>query len=333
MNSPLLVFGPIAALFCASASVLSSAESANLQLVQTVPLPNVSGRFDHFAIDPPGKHLFVAALGNDTVEVIDLEKAARAHSIRDLHKPTGVLYLADPGKLYVANGSDGTFRVFDGKTFSPAGRLAALDDADNVRFDATAKRIYIGFGDGAIGFTDPTAARLLGRVDLKAHPESFQLERSSQRIFVNVPDAKMVTVIDRAKSAVVAEWPMEKFRSNFPMALNDADHRLYVGCRQPARLVVFDTSAGKPVADLEISGDTDDLFYDGKRQRIYVSCGEGFVDVIECGEGDRYKRLERIATRAGARTSYFSPDTDRLYLAVPQRSGHDAEIRVYQPNP
>jgi WD40 repeat protein len=303
-----------------------------LKLTHTIPLPGVEGRFDHFGIDLVHRRLFVAALGNNSVEVIDLEKFARVHTIRDLRKPTGVVCLAEPTRLYVANGDDGTFRVFDAKSFAPIARLASLDDADNVRFDANARRLYVGFGDGALGVTDESAARLVGRIALKAHPESFQIEREGPRIFVNVPDAKMIAVVDREKRTVVGEWPMQKFQANFPMALDDATHRLFIGCRRPARLVIFDTVAGKPVGDLEISGDTDDLFFDSKQQRLYVSCGEGFVDVIQRREGDHYERIERVATRAGTRTSFWSPDLAQLYLAVPRRDAQDAELRVYEPN-
>jgi DNA-binding beta-propeller fold protein YncE len=311
----------------------SVALAGALQLVATVPLPNVSGRFDHFACDVVGKRLFVAALGNNTVEVIDVEKFARLHTIRNLGKPTGVLYLSDADKLYVANGDDGTLRVFDGKTFIPEGSLEALPDADNVRFDSKARRIYVGFGDGAFGITDADAKKVLGRIQLKAHPESFQLERSGARIFVNLPDAKSIAVVDRNEGSVIAQWPMQKFQANFPMALDGANRRLFVGCRRPARLVVFDIGSGPtPMADLEISGDTDDLFFDGKRQRLYVSCGEGFVDVIQCRDGNRFERTEHIPARSGARTSFFSAELDRLYVAIPQRGAQDAELRVYQPN-
>jgi DNA-binding beta-propeller fold protein YncE len=310
--------------------VFVTSHGQTLKLTHTIPLPGVEGRFDHFGIDPANRRLFVAALGNNSVEVIDLEKFARVHSIRDLRKPTGVFCLAEPAKLYVANGDDGTFRVFDAKTFAPIARLASLDDADNVRFDPNARRVYIGFGDGALGITDECAARLVGRIVLKAHPESFQIERDGPRIFVNVPDADMIAVVDREKGMVVAEWPMKKFQANFPMALDEATHRLFVGCRRPARLVIYDTVAGKPVGDLEISGDTDDLFFDPKLQRLYVSCGEGFVDVIQRRDGDHYERIERVPTRAGARTSFWSPDMSQLYLAVPKRAGQDAELRVYE---
>ncbi len=157
------------------------------------------------------------------------------------------------------------------------------------------------------------------------------MERGNRRIFVNLPDAKQVAVIDREKRAVTDTWPMEKFQANFPMALDERNHRLFIGCRQLPRLVVLDTATGKPVADLAISGDVDDLFYDAPRKRLYLSCGEGFIDTIEQTRSDTYKTLSKLPTAPGARTAFFTPDLDRLYLAIPDRGVQKAEIRVFQP--
>lgn len=300
-----------------------------LTLEKTIPLPGVKGRFDHFAIDPKGHRLFVAALGNNTLEVMDVLAGKRIKSITGLHKPTGVIYLAEPNQVGVANGDDGAFRLFDAASFRLLKSLGSLDDADNVRFDSSAKLIYIGYGNGALGITDLMAEKLSGSAKLPAHPESFQLEQAGKRIFVNLPDAKAVAVIDREHRTIVARWPMEKFQANFPMAIDEASHRVFIGCRKPARLVVIDSETGQPVADSQISGDTDDLFFDRNRSRLYISCGEGFLDVLLAR--DRYERISRLPTRPGARTCFFSPELDRLYLAVPQRGGDDAEIRVYQP--
>jgi hypothetical protein len=308
-----------------------AASAPPLRLVGTIPLPGVKGRFDHFACDVAGQRLIVSALGNNTGEVLDVAALKRLHTFTGLHKPTGALVLSGPGRYYFANGEDGTFRAFDATAYAPAAQVGGLDDADNVRFDAAAGLIYVGYGEGALGVTDPAAGKLRYTIPLAAHPESFQLETRGPRIFVNVPDKKHLAVVDRAQRKVIATWPMEKWQANFPMALDEATNRLFVGCRKPARLVVFDTARGIPVADLAISGDTDDLFFDAKRQRLYVSCGEGFLDVIQRGGGDRYERTAQIATRPGARTCYFSPDLDRLFLALPQRAAQGAEIRVFQP--
>ena len=323
-------------LFTAASSLAArviarGAEVEQLRLTHTIPLPDVRGRFDHFACDVAARRLVVAALGNNTGEVLDVADFKRLHTVPDLRKPTGALMLAEPHRFYFANGDDGTFRAFDAATNAPATQLGALDDADNVRFDSAAKLIYIGYGDGALGVTDPATAKLLHSIPLAAHPESFQLEAHGPRIFVNVPGRRHVAVVDRVERKIVAIWPMEKWQANFPMTLDEGTKRLFVGCRKPARLVVFDTASGGVVTDLEISGDTDDLFFDAKRQRLYVSCGEGFIDVIQRRDADRYERTARIVTRAGARTCFFSQELDRLFLAVPERDGHDAELRVYQP--
>ena len=308
-----------------------AADAEPLRLTHTIPLPGVKGRFDHFACDAAARRLIVAALGNNTGEVFDVAEFKRLHTVTGLRKPTGALLLAEPHRFYFANGDDGTFRAFAAGTNAPASQLAGLDDADNVRFDAAAKLIYIGYGEGALGVTDPATSTLLHSIPLAAHPEAFQLEAHGPRIFVNVPAKKHIAVVDREQRKVVAAWPMEKWQANFPMVLDEATHRLFVGCRKPARLVVLDTARGVPVTDLEISGDTDDLFFDAKRQRLYVSCGEGFLDVIQRRDADHCERTARIVTRAGARTCFFSPELDRLFLAVPERDGHDAELRVYQP--
>jgi len=151
--------------------------------------------------------------------------------------------------------------------------VTSLDDADNLRFDSKAKLAWLGYGDGALGVVDTATVKQIADVKLARHPESYQLEQNGSRIFVNVPDAKQVAVVDREKRGVIATWPMEKFQANFPMALDEPNHRLYIGCRKPARLVVLDTDTGKLVADLAISGDIDDLFYDAVHTQLYLSCG------------------------------------------------------------
>jgi len=305
------------------------AESAPLRLTQTIPLPGVKGRFDHFAVDVKGQRLFVAALGNNSLEVVDLAAGKRIKSIAGLHQPTGVVFLLDLNQIGVANGGDGTFKLFDGSSYELVNNVGGLDDADNARRDPKSKLIYVGYGDGALAVLDSAGRQKLGNVKLAAHPESFQLEADGPRIFVNVPDAKQVAVVDREKRAVIATWPMTEFKANFPMALDAAQHRLFVGCRRPARLVVLDTATGKPAANAELSGDTDDLFYDATNGRLYVSCGDGFVDVFKAGVGESYPRIVRLPTRGGARTSFFSSDLGKFCLGVPQRSGRDAEIQVY----
>ncbi|MCX6570439.1 MAG: YncE family protein [Candidatus Aminicenantes bacterium] len=327
MASRRLIFLPIIALLVAG---LCAGQTPALKLLKIIPLPGVAGRFDHFALDIKGNRLFVAALGNNTLEAIDLMAGDRIQSIPGLGKPTGVLFLPDLNRLFLACGDDGNVRVFDAATLRLLKTISGLEDADNMRFDAKAGLIYVGYAAGALAVIEAAKAEHIGDIKLAGHPESFQLEKNGGRIFVNVPDAQHIAVVDRGRGAVKATWPMADIQANFPMALHEAGHRLFVGCRDPARLVVFDTETGKRVADIGISGDIDDLFYDAAGRCLYASCGEGFLDVIAQKDVDRYERVERIVTAPGARTAYFSPELKEFYLAVPERKSQKAEIRVFE---
>ena len=306
-------------------------DSSTLELLNVITLPGVQGRFDHFAFDASGRRLFVAALGSNTLEVVDVEHFTRLRSIAGLRKPTGVVFSSAMHCVQVANGDDGSVRAYDGETFTLTTQLKGLDDADNMRFDAHARQLFIGYGNGALAVVDSVLGGIAANIQLPGHPESFQLETRGSRIFVNVPDAHEITVADRKQRRVIAHWPLRNAAGNFPMALDEDGQRLFVGTRNPPRLVVLDTNDGAVVASIEISGDTDDLFYDARRLLVYISCGEGFIDTVQCDDQNRCERVGRLATRDGARTSYFVPELDLLFLAVPKRGAKAAEIQVYRP--
>ena len=302
---------------------------AVLNLTKTIALPGVEGRFDHFAIDETRDRLYIAALGNNSVEVIDLKNGELLQSVKGVHKPTGVACDTTHNRIYIGNGGDGSLKVLDGQTLKVVQDLRSFEDADNVRFHNGAKQVFLGYSDGAVAVIDPLSGKTVNTFKLPAHPESFQPEQHGSRIFVNIPDAQQVAVINRQKSDIVQTWSL-KLKANYPMALDEADSRAFIGFRQPARLGVFEAADGRQIADLGISGDTDDLFYDATRKRIYISCGEGFVDVIEQSSPDSYKQLAKIPTAAGARTSYFSAARSEFYLAVPHRDSQPAELRIYK---
>ncbi len=308
-------------------------DTVPLRVVQTIPLPNIKGRIDHLAVDLKGRRLFIAALGNNTVEVLDLDAGKRIHTISGLHEPQGVLFLPESKKIFVTNGKSGALKIFNGDSFTLEMSVKFPDDADNIRYDPAAKYIYVGYGNGALGIIDATSGQRLGDITLQGHPESFQLEKLGPRIFANVPTANHIAVIDREKRAVVARWSLKAARANFPMALDETNHRLFVGCRKPARLIVLDTDSGKSIAMLDSAGDCDDVFYDGGRKRIYMSCGEGFIDVFEQRDVNHYKTIAKIPSARGARTSLFVAELNRLYLAVPDRAGQGAELRIYEVQP
>src|SRR5213592_4174790 len=233
------------------------AEEEAFRLEQTIRLPGVEGRIDHFALDPSGERLFVCALGNNTVEVLDLRKGERIHSITGLGAPQGIAYIPELDRIYVANDKGGICKIYDGKSFQVLGELDFKDDADNVRYDDATKKIYVGFGSGGIAIVNAPDGKQIGSTKLSAHPEAFELEKQGKRIFINVPNSRDVAVIDRDKGEVIATWKTDLAFGNFPMALDEANHRLFVGCRLPSKLVVLNTESGDIVAKIDISGDPD----------------------------------------------------------------------------
>lgn len=319
----------IAALLISPAATMSSAP---LSAVGSIPMPGVSGRIDHLAADVDGKRLFVAALGNNTMEVIDLNAMRVAKSITGLHEPQGIRFLPDRNRVVVANGDDGSTVFYDGTSLAAVHTTKTSGDADNVRYDSKAGRVYVGYGNGSLAVMDRDG-NSVGEIKLAGHPESFQLESAGPRIFVNVPSAGHVAVVDRTKQAVTAKWPVAAAGANYPMALDEANHRLFIGCRRPARLLVYDTDSGANVASIDIVDDTDDLFYDTSRKRLYVIGGEGFITVLAQQDANHYSPLQKLQTAPGARTGLFVPELSKLFLAVPHRGAQAAEVRVYEVGP
>jgi DNA-binding beta-propeller fold protein YncE len=293
-----------------------------------IDLPNVNGRIDHFSADIKGGRLFVSALGNHTLEVIDVQAGKRVRTITDLAEPQGVYYDPSTNRLFAACAQDGATKVFDAASFQLVTTAKYSGDADNIRYDARGKRIIVGYGDGALGFLDSNLKKT-GEIPLDAHPESFQLEKTGTRAFVNVPDRKQIDVVDLSANKLLAKWPVTSALKNFPMAIDEAHGRLFTGCREPAHMQVIDTNTGKQTASVPIVGDTDDLFYDAAKKRVYVIGGEGFVDVFDQKDADHYVRIAHERTAPGARTGLFVPEWEELFVAVPHRGEQRCEILVY----
>jgi DNA-binding beta-propeller fold protein YncE len=309
------------------ASVLTAAQQP-LMLERSIELPGVEGRIDHLSMDVAHDRLFVAALGNGSVEVVNVASGTRERSLAGFHEPQGLQVVPEQKAIAVANGASGDLQIIDGASLQITKTIPLSPDADNVRYDKASNRLYVGHGSGALSVIDTAAWKVLGKIPLSGHPESFQLESTGTRAFVNVPDAGHIAVLDRKAMKVLTTWPVTTAKANYPMAFDEAGHRLFIGCRRPAKLLVYDTSTGRQVDSVDISGDTDDVFYDANRKRVYVSCGEGFLDVLAADDG-RLTRIAHIATAAGARTSLFVAEQNRLFLAVPHRRTQKAEIRVY----
>ena len=251
------------------------------------------------------------------------------HTIKNLNEPQCVLFIAENNSLIVANGGNGECDVFDVVSFQKTKTLKLSGDADNVRYDLTGKRIYIGYGNGAIAIIDASSFKLIADIRLSGHPESFQLDNSAKKFYVNVPDEKKIEIIDLEKNSVTDQWQMTEASSNFPMSLDEANHRLFIGCRHPAKLVVIDTRSGKPVTSIVINSDVDIVFYDKTNKQIYLSCGGGSVDIIKQTDANTYSSNGNISSCSGARTSLFIADQNMLIVASPSGLKRNASLLIY----
>jgi sugar lactone lactonase YvrE len=303
-------------------------QAAPLEPAGSIAMPGVKGRIDHFAVDVEGQRLFVAALGNDTVEVFDVRGNRHMRSIGGFGEPQGLLYVQASRRLFVANGTANRVDMLDAESFKALKRVDRLPDADNLRLDS-AGVVVVGYGAGALRFMDPASGEKLKEIAVSGHPESFQMERAGARAFVNIRDARHVDVVDREKGTVVAKWPLDGARAHFPMALDEPGKLLFVGARVPPTLLVYDTASGRIASKSTICGDSDDLFYDKARKRLYVVCGEGKVDVLAQSGDGRFTREAVLETSQGARTGLFVPELNRLFVAAPARGTSPARLLLY----
>jgi DNA-binding beta-propeller fold protein YncE len=328
----------LAALICGSVALSQDqphpAERAPLLLIQEIPLPNVGGRIDHFTFDAKRKRVIGAALGNNTVEVVDTFAGRDIHSISGAAAPQGVAYAAEFNQLFVANGTDGKLRIYDGDSFNLLNTVDIGEDADNVRYFPAEKKVFVAYGgdeEGGIAVIDAASGKRLEDVaKLDAHPESFQIATSKPVIYANMATKAKVVLIDR-NTHKVTDWPLKSGKANYPMALDEADHRLFVVTRKPAQLMVLDSDSGATIASLPCVNDSDDVYYDPSRKRIYAPGGEGFIAVVQQIDADHYQSLARIPTTIGARTGLWYEKRDRFYLAVPASSKQGAALWVYAP--
>jgi len=303
--------------------------SAPLILEAKIPLGQVSGRIDHLGIDVKRRRLLVAELGNNSLGVVDLAAGKVLSSIAGLSEPQGVAYVPFADSVLIANAGDGSVHVLRGENLTPIGRIELGDDADNVRVDTARHRVLVGYGKGALAVIDPVSLSKIADIRLKAHPEGFQIDDTGTQVFVNVPDAREISVVDVATGST-GSLATQGAGSNFPMAIDGDAHRCLVVFRSPPTLMALSSQDGHVVAQAETCGDADDVFVDRKRRRVYVSCGQGVVDVLELVEAG-YRRLARVPTVSGARTSLFVPELDRLFVAVRAGSNEPAAIWVFRP--
>jgi WD40 repeat protein len=327
MNHRLLY---VPALFCfLSCKGQQSFGTEHLQLEREIVMPDVKGRIDHMAFNPKDNMLYVAALGNNTVEVIDLQKGIVLKSIKGVEEPQGIAYLPEQNEIAVASGGNGDCVFIDAKTFQIVATIHLIGDADNIRYDAAEKRLYVGYGNGGMAVIDPTTHQQIGNVKLPAHPESFQLDKKNNRAYVNLPDDHSIAVIDLKNLDLVDTWKTGKYNANFPMALDTANNLVFVGFRNPAMLVAFDCNSGLERGKSELAGDADDIFYNTDKREIIASGGDGYINIIKRENDSEFKKIANLFTREGARTSLLIPSLQTFILAERTGGGKAAAIAVY----
>jgi len=334
MKKPFLILTTIIALFGVAAR---SQDSAPLKLAQTFKLlPDIKGNFDHFAIDTKNNRLFATPEGYKAVLVLDLKSGKLIHTIRGIEKPHAILYREDLNHLYVTDGEAGELKIFDSTSYALLSTVKLLLDTDSIGYDPATKLLYIDNGGGdvhetysMISVVDTTAGKKVADIKVDGETlEAMALEKSSPKMYVNNKAKSQVEVIDRNKREIVASWPVTKSKTNVAMALDEANHRLFIACRG-GDVVVFDTTSGKELTALPITKGVDDLVYDADSRRLYASA-DGNADVYEQSDPDHYKLLGKVPTGPMGRTALLVPALKRYFVAVPQHGAENAEILAFE---
>lgn len=306
-----------------------------LQLTKIISLPGVKGRIDHLDINLKEKIVYIAALSSNSVEVVDLNKGKVLHSITGLDEPQGIAYLPQNHEIFIANGGNGDCYFYNANTFEKAAVIHLKSDADDVRYDSVERKIYVGYGRGGIAIIDADTHKQTGDVKLPAHPEGFQIDKHNYLLYVNLPVKDMIGVADLKKLKLTNSIGKNYRSGNFPMALDAAGNRLFIGYRHPGKLVVMDTKTGNRINVSNLTNDSDDLFYDEEAKRIYVSCGGGYtnlgyINIFQSQSGNKYIQIANIPTRNGARTSLLVPQLHLFLVPEPSVYTHDGELMVYK---
>ncbi|MGN6214508.1 YncE family protein [Parafilimonas sp.] len=300
----------------------------SLSLISSIKLDNVKGGFDLMDLDATGQRLFLAAEDNHTLEVIDLKNSKPLISIPNLNEPKWIVYRPETNRLYVSTAGDAKVTLLDATSYKPLRFYSFKEKCNNLRFDTATKQLYVGVGKsfGALAIINCKEDKIRGEIPLTNFPKQFELD--SNRIYVNIPSKNAVEVIDRLTNKVLTEWQVTESTENVPMALDKINHRLFVAC-EPGKFIVFNTENGKSVSNISIHKNADGIYFNRKDSLIYISCGEGFIDIIRQRNADSYYVADDKPTAIGAGTSLYSPELKRLFLAVPQREKEAAELRIY----
>jgi DNA-binding beta-propeller fold protein YncE len=320
-------------------------EKAPLHLVQTIPLPNVQGRFDHIAVDVEGERLFVAAVERNSIEVVDLAAGKWTRSLTGMKTPTEPVYAPELNKLFVVSRDDGLVRVFRGDSLELLDSLKLELGANRAFYDPARQILYVGYGGHLAGFDycrvgliDAGSDELVGDIVVNHELQSSQIlmDNATGKIFVAVPEHRRMDVFDAKNRRLVLTFPTGGEGGD--MALDQTHHRLFLAMRNaPQMMIVYDSESGQEVASLPAEGRMNGVYYDARNQRIYVTCGRGlpagFAFVYQQKDPDHYEFLAKVPTAPGAGTSYWVPALNRFYVAAPAGEKQPAAILIFEPQP
>jgi hypothetical protein len=305
--------------------------------VQSISLPDIDGRIDHFSIDVRGRRAFLAALTKNTVEVVDLKAGRMIRTLPGFAKPQGVCFVPELNRLFVATGMDGALKTLDGTTLRTVHTAHVSLGADAIGYDPRSKYLYVGSGGadanketGDLTVFNAVTSTQIAAIVTDAHAGGSVVDKRGQHLYVLVPEKAEVVVLDRETRAQVAKWTIPGIQKNVALDLDVKNRRLFLGVRIPTSVVVLDSNSGVVVASVPTVATLDGISYDAATRRIYTTGGEGFVDVTQQIDADHYERIARIRTGPNARTSTFVPEWRRLYVAVPRDKDRDAELRVFE---
>ncbi len=301
-----------------------SSASQPLALEATIALPNTLGRIDHLALDGKRQLLYVAEFGNNSVDVVDWRSRRVLRRIKGLDRPQGIGFSAATDTVYVANGGDGSVRVFRGDNAKEIGRIKLDSDADNILVDPRNGHVVVGYGHGGLAIIDPAKRNVIANVHLPAHPEGFAIDAASGHIFVNIPDAGEIDVVDIDGGKIIGRWRNLRGADNYALAIDPKGPLLATIFRNPPLMVLYDRNKGEVLGTSPACRDADGVFFDANHQRIYATCGGGEISLftIQDGAPGGYFAAPPVATDAGARTGLFAPDLDRLFVARPANASN-----------
>jgi DNA-binding beta-propeller fold protein YncE len=333
----------ILALALAWAGQSLAQEKTPLRLVQTVTVPGVVRKWDHFGVDLKGNRLFVTSEEEPAVEVFDLRTNKHIRSLTEFKEPHNVVPFPDLNEIFVIDGEASEIKILDYESYKLMGHIALSIDADPFAYDPDTKLLYVVNGGREahtpyclVSIVDTKTGKKLADMKLDTNRlESMAMEKSGPRLFVNMTGANLIGVVDREKRAVVQTWPISAAQDNVPMQYDESTHRLFVATRKPSKLVVVNTDTGKEVTSLAVADYVDDLAYDAAHHRLYIpgGGGEGAITVVEQRGADDYRVVATVPTKPGAKTARLVPELNRYYVGVPAKDKQEAQILVYEVAP